>query len=571
MRKRTLTQGGALAALVLIICCLSFWLRTSVPLWIIADAGHDDQLFARSANEIASGEWLGSFDNRTLLKGPGYPTFLAVVDALSVPYDVAVHLLHLVAAASVGVAAHVASHRRWVATFVFGIVALDPSRLGAGSARVLRDDWYASICLLLFMITFSVLATSGLQPRGKRLPLLAAGAGLGLGLIAVAYWIGREERIWLLPSLLFLVLGALWLARLTPRRLLNRYGSRWSLAALVVAALVASIGVSVVQRENERRYGVSLITDYADGAFPEFYAAWQRVKVPGEEPRQYVPISAAKRQLIYSNSPAAAQLAPHLDGPLRSWIDPGCSVLRVCDDFASGWITYALRDAVSFAGHYDTGADAQNYFGRVTDEINTACETGAFRCDPPAPQFLPPLSEISTNQLLRGVRDSALFLMSFDLADTRRPLSSGAPANWELFDSVLPRLDASVQEHVATEPGELREAVRLAGPVAAAYSAMCWLFLPLAAAGYALALWARASGWLALLGVASLSVVAVRLLLLAAVEVTSFPAVRTTYALPASGFLLVGLACGVALLFEVVRGRRWPGRLPYIRRRKQAQ
>ena len=53
-----------------------------------ADAARDDALFVRLADSIAQGQWLGTFDDTTLAKGPGFPVFLAVVATLELPLKV---------------------------------------------------------------------------------------------------------------------------------------------------------------------------------------------------------------------------------------------------------------------------------------------------------------------------------------------------------------------------------------------------------------------------------------------------------------------------------------------------
>src|SRR3954471_132435 len=40
---------------------------------------HDDMLFVKLGGYLAEGKWLGPYDQFTLMKGPGYPAFLAIV------------------------------------------------------------------------------------------------------------------------------------------------------------------------------------------------------------------------------------------------------------------------------------------------------------------------------------------------------------------------------------------------------------------------------------------------------------------------------------------------------------
>ena len=58
------------------IAGFSLWLRAAFPVYAVADAGHDDQLFVLQAYYLGAGKWLGAFNNLTLAKGPAYPAFI---------------------------------------------------------------------------------------------------------------------------------------------------------------------------------------------------------------------------------------------------------------------------------------------------------------------------------------------------------------------------------------------------------------------------------------------------------------------------------------------------------------
>src|ERR1700681_4912126 len=45
---------------------------------------HDDTLFVKLGRYLAEGKWLGPFDQSTLMKGPGYPLFLALANWLGI-------------------------------------------------------------------------------------------------------------------------------------------------------------------------------------------------------------------------------------------------------------------------------------------------------------------------------------------------------------------------------------------------------------------------------------------------------------------------------------------------------
>ncbi len=59
-----------------LIALIKFWLLA--PQEIVArSAPHDDTLFVGLALSILQGNWLGDYNQFTLMKGSGYPLFIA--------------------------------------------------------------------------------------------------------------------------------------------------------------------------------------------------------------------------------------------------------------------------------------------------------------------------------------------------------------------------------------------------------------------------------------------------------------------------------------------------------------
>ena len=82
--RRIRTVAAGLAALYL-------WFVSAQPVVGYAHAGHDDELFLRLAEYIVNGQWLGPYSQFTLMKGCGYPLFIAGVFKLGLPLPLAEH------------------------------------------------------------------------------------------------------------------------------------------------------------------------------------------------------------------------------------------------------------------------------------------------------------------------------------------------------------------------------------------------------------------------------------------------------------------------------------------------
>jgi hypothetical protein len=516
-------------------------------MWASTGAGYDDSLFVAHANALLHHQWLGPFTNLTLFKGPAYPFFLALSHVAGLPILISQQLLHLLAAAVAGYTLSRLTSRTALGLGAFTIVALDPSFLGVFAGHPGRDSFYTSVCLLLFSMT--ALAGTAAWPR-RRIARRDAPSivlmGGAIGVVLVTYWLTREERVWMLPSLAVIVVGTLarwWRSRM------QAAASR-GLAIGVVTLLVAGVAYSMVAERNRRAYGAFLVDDYVDGAFSGVWGRWQSVEAgPG---RRYVSIGRAQRQAVYAVSPAARELQPTMEGPgLAYWASVSCTYVAVCDDVGAGWTMILLRDAVAAAGHYRTAHDAQVFYRRLEREIAAACRRRALRCARPMPAMLPRPAQFDTAAFLKSARTMSRLLLGFHLASQARPASAGDAAGWELYRLTIRGLPKTLAAHQAHETAWQRgRAVARLDRLRRVYARGTLVFLPVALAGYVVALKKRRPGWAGawIFGAGAGVAVVSRIALVSLLDSTSFPGVP--HILPAASFLIVFMFVGAWLLIH---------------------
>lgn len=367
-------QGGArpadaqarLAMAVALLSALAYMVVASnLPVAIFGGAGHDDAWFWQRADAIANGSWLGRYDQYTLMKGSGYPLFLAVVHLLGVPLTVAQALLYAIACLLLGHAVYRIGGRPWPALLMVLAMQWHPAALSWN--RVLRDNVSAAQVLLVLACVLHMLWVAR-SCRGR-----LAWATLG-GLTLAWFQTTREDGIWLLPGLAFLAAVAAWSAwrgRMQWRPLLA--SSAWM--ACVFAAWLALVATA-----NGIKYGGFDTVDFGGSAFDDAVAALQGVREGGTVP--FVPVPARAREEAYLASPSFARLQPALEGGLPQWTLPGCEVYpHSCGDYAGGWFIWALRDAAASVGAYESAQAAEAFYAGLAAEIDGACEAGRLDCE----------------------------------------------------------------------------------------------------------------------------------------------------------------------------------------------
>jgi hypothetical protein len=563
MRRRVsgLGEAGrvrdlALVAVVLVATVASIALRITSPALLQAGATFDDAHFTTLAVRLIDGQWLGPYDFQTLSKGPGYPLFIAATYKAHLPLKLIEHALHLLAAATIGLALAKVSRSHLLGVIAYCVIALDPAYLGQAASVVSRDAFYGTLSLLLVggTLLFLVSVPSVIRRGPAWAVPLGLVSGGTLGLVTSTYYVTRDERSWLAPALLAAVtVGvASW----------RRDGKvRWVPAggALVLAMVGAAAScvwsIDQVASRNEAAYGTTVISDLAEGEIARAYAEWQRVDVG--EPKPLVPVTAAQRDALYAVSPAAAELEAHLNGHGRRWIGPDCATASPggCD-YPGGAFVWVLREAAWANGHEPSGAEAQRYFGRMADEIATACG-GELPCVDRGIASMPPLSRVDDPwRVVGSFWTGTRYMLSFDTGEPGGPrLSQGTVDQWELMLRPLRGIDESQAEYDAlAERAADRQQVVAALTDLYRWAARIGVVPALLGLALGLATGAGRRHWptVAVGGVMLVALLS-RLVLLAVVDATAFEAVRVSvYILPGVDFLVVALVVGWWMLATVV-------------------
>lgn len=552
-------RTAVLAAVVVAASALSLVLRAQVPLLALPSLAFDDGLFARQAASLLDGAWLGPFDVLTLAKGPGYPLFIAAAYEAGLPVKLAEQVVQLLAAGLLALGAGRLTGRPVLGVVLFVVVALDPVHLAGEAARLNRTGLYASLSTAVLGLLLLAASFARAVPRGRSAVPAVVATGVGLGAVAFAALVTREEGVALLPVAGAALLAALWLAgacgprvgwrdrRAVGRRLLP------VLAVGALAAVTAWAGLTAVEARNEAEYGVATVTDFAGGELPRLFAALAAVDVG--EPRPYVPISQAQRRAAYAASPAFARLRGQLegDGHATRWIEPGCDALGICDDYAGGWVPWALRAAaLRSLGEQRTAPALQEVFARAADEVAAACGR-AYPCRSTT-GYLPRPQSVPAGELVQATGRGLAQVVSYEAPGYRA--QRGTQEQYELFTRSVRGLPDRLAEQerrvdaASTAPHDVLRALYAGGTALALLPALVGL------------LWWRDRGQrlLQVVGAVLVAAVLTRVGLLALVDVTSFPAVGTGYMLPAFDPAAAAVVVGAWSLAVVVRAERQAGR-----------
>jgi hypothetical protein len=404
------------------------WLVSAQTIFAIGGSGgarHDDQLFINLAANLLAGRWLGSYSQFTLMKGPMYSLFIAGVFLSGIPLFAAQQLIYCASCWLLECAIRPLVSNVWPRFALFAVLLFNPVTYDArGNARLLRQDIIPGLVLAI-VAGFIAMHARQSRPRSRSAPWAILS-----GVTLAAFWLTREESLWLLPCLV-----PIWgMTAFTVWRSRQRDRIARIFVLLVPAGIWAACLV-IVASINLAYYGIFTTCEFRHADFAAAYGALLRVD-PAQW-RPYIHVPHESRERLYAISPAFAELRPHLEGPIgKAYAVPSEALTHIPVselEIAGGWFVWALRDAVCAAGHCSNGREAMAFYRRLANEVNEACDNGLIEAGPRRTGFVPRLRREHLDLLPGAVRRVTKLFLTFDELGVSSPSSMGTPAELVQF------------------------------------------------------------------------------------------------------------------------------------------
>ncbi len=336
---------------------------------------HDDYLFIRLAKNLLSGEWLGPYNQVTLIKGPMYPLFIAASHLAGIPLLLSQQLLYSFACVLAISALRPLSANRYLLMACFALLLFNPFLYNYPvPGRAFREGFSISLVLIVFATLLG--SITRLDCTLKR----AIFWSIGFGLTFTLLWYTREEGIWLLPSVGLSAVIILLIDRLNPDITLLR-----RILVIVIPSAIFCVFSLYLAFLNYINYGEFIINELKTKEFIAVYGGLMNIKP--EKFIRFIPVGKDVMQKVFAVSPAFRELEPYFAKHEQG--------ARMVPSF----YIWSLREMVREAGYTKNLTEALHFYGRIGDELEHACKDGRLDCLDRAPSLQPPWNS-SYNKLI---------------------------------------------------------------------------------------------------------------------------------------------------------------------------
>jgi hypothetical protein len=367
----------------IILVMLRILLITGIPK-ILIYGPHDDLFFAKAAHFIIHGQWMGPYTQMTLIKVPFYSFFLIYSLLTGLPLFLNETIFYTLACIVTFYAFSPLIKNRWLRLLLFIIVLFAPASLIIGNnLRVYRS--YVYISITLFVVAFSI----GLFLRlDKRIPSLLLWS-IGLGVSMGAFMITREEGVWIYPVLFLLFI--MCIIFIWGRKLDYKI---WRSFLVVLPVILWYIPIIIISSLNYSYYGFRGTTEQLDPYFIRVINVLGRIETSTAwHPAVQIHHEALAK--AYEMSPLMNSLKDAIENNWQSWnywddqallSKPAWYKAQYAgdgDDISNGHFIWLLRDAVYLSDYYADGKYPLDFYKKLANELETACNIGNLKCSPP--------------------------------------------------------------------------------------------------------------------------------------------------------------------------------------------
>lgn len=335
------------------------------PIYALANYKHDDLLLVTLAQHLQEGEWLGPYNNLTLVKGISFPVFLALCNRFCIPYLFGMGLFYTGAVILFVTAVREQISNRWVQLGIYLFLLYSPAMLSVDAQqRVYNCALVPGAILLVFA---GVLGVFFRRHRSWKTVLVWS---CFLGFVFPFFWHLRNDTMWMLP---FVLTGTGISIFCIIKK--NGFHKGTAVKSLICLIPVLTLVFSnlMIAGINQKHYGLFVVNDRSGSSEAEFISRLMEMDEKSENPNVWVSQKAMKKAVEVS--PALQEIQPQIEEMFQSgWASGG--------EIVGDIVVWAFRDAMEAAGYYQGNApETEAFYKRATAELDQAYEDGRLHKD----------------------------------------------------------------------------------------------------------------------------------------------------------------------------------------------
>lgn len=359
---------------MIVISIVKLILIDRLVIYVIADSPHDDLWVVSAAENILNGNWLGKYNQYTLIKGCFSPIFLAFCNIIGISFLKMTSIIYIISCFVFIFSIKPIIKKEIALCFIFTILIFNPITMSMETfQRVYRNGHSQWQILLIFSSFISLLLKKEELVFKDILWSILGGFSLW------AFFNTREDSIIIMP---FVIVSTCIILIFLLKKINKDIFVK--IVIVLLPILILFLGNMFIKSVNNIYYGGYLLNDRTYGYFSNFIKDLYKIKPEDSLTEKYTNKSLPYhkynyniyRDVInkaYSVSPTLSSARPMIEASISTW-DGGEEL--VDGELNFDHIIFAIRDGVAELGEYESLYKSERFYKKVYLELEEAFVDG---------------------------------------------------------------------------------------------------------------------------------------------------------------------------------------------------
>lgn len=351
---------------VIVLILIKHIITINLPIYIRDFMGADEYLMLTQAGSLIKGDYLGLYNCFTLIKGIGFPLFLTLAYKIGISYLSLYNLYYSLACIIALIPLSKMIKNKLLLLLLFAGLLFCPASFDNNVQLVYRN---------MLIIPQSIILVSSLMMMYYKLdesPGKLFGWSILSSLTWVFLWHTREDSIWSLPLVLCVIII---LVSILVFKFFKRKNSIKKSGLLVVILIIPFISLflsnHIISYINYKTYGIYTTNQLNKTNYSKAVTTLMKIKPTNDV--EHVTITREALRIAYRESETFRNLYDVIEQDYNNHV-PLTVAEEDNGEFNEDLITWELLGAASSKGYYETAQKAEEFWGKVYDELNDAIE-----------------------------------------------------------------------------------------------------------------------------------------------------------------------------------------------------
>lgn len=334
---------------ILFVSVFRFLMTFRLPSFYLSNLNYDDQLMMDQMISLSQGNYLGSYHDRTLIKGIFFPCVLFLARFFSVSYSTFFTILYICASLYFLHSCTVFTKSKKILYVIYVVLLFNPVSYSSELFQRLYRTTLALPQLLFFLGTIFHLLR---QDKKSIIHFVF------LGIVVSSMALTREDSIWVIVTCLFTIFCKLYQTK-----------QMKTLFYFCIPLLIVIASLNIVSFINLHHYQYYTYNEMRNSSYKDFYLKVLEIK--DDEQIDYVDIPKSTLYKLADYLPSLSFTRDRIDYYYEHLANDQGQI-------DNGRMIWYLRNWIFYEKKFPSSLEAQDFYNKLCKEMDDLFEKGIF-------------------------------------------------------------------------------------------------------------------------------------------------------------------------------------------------